>query len=630
MRFWGKILLSVWMACGPLVCEATNAKFRTPELPWIDAPPVWGDPNGKNGDGTGDANGDGTNGRGRGDGNGNEIAGNGKGKGGAGGGGGAGDGDNNKSQSSPGGGASQHLPYYYPMCLFIDEIHDQAKVNGEIKKMVDEAAQSCDVALIVFPFTVKGNYADNQSEINEPQRKMCNIPEAGIAPAASASTCVRGMEADETMCSKQVVENGKLVWKPATGGCAEKRAARGKTTPPPTDRAEYDAWLQRQEGHGGAKVGGPGGVAVSIEDKSNCVAGTIGHEALGHSQMGEPNGEGHGHGIGNEKGSGSGGWTAAGCQSMRNNAFDNNGRWTWNPKQTTYYVKPKDPSQFKDFKKPEPIFKSGGVVASGPPGGTPGPVGSDRLITTDGTPKTKPTDIKKLPQGGFAMQDGEGERHKRRPGDQLVDNGSDAPDEDEKLQGVKGRAAPPTPNGPVKPRTSLTYDESAPKRMSGSGGGGVAGAEPVPVDLYSGTSSGQSDAYAPGNTPPGSASAPPADIGSARASTITFDESAPKGAKGSGLSSGADRAPASSAGGLVQSIARDPNAGAGRPGGNDQDPSEEAVAEREDEARRDKRRERASGSFESRNPRSPSQRAPRGLSDGSRGLRDRKSRADSP
>ncbi len=532
-----------------------------PELPWVDAPGVFSGPTSVDGGGSALLT-HGRKGNGSGAGNGGTEftkpasgSGSGSGAGGGQGGGGAGGGGPGEmsSQSSPGGSGVQKLPRYYPMCLFIDAIHDSGTGNAAVKGLVDDAAK-CGVALVVFPFTIKSNYGEDPDGINEAQRKMCNIPDAGIAPAASTSACVMHEHSDNLMCGNGPPPEEE--WD-GTAGCAELRAARGAVTQL-TDKQKEEA-KARSDGVDLDSMKGPGGVAVSIEDNASCNAKTVGHEALGHSQFGHPNGASDGHGIGiDQEGGGGDGWTQSGCTAMFANAFENDGRWTYDPSRETYYTKPKNQEAWKDLNQPDPIFKTPKQTAlqgqQPPQVSTP----AGQRITMSDEPKSQnPSAVPPAqPKTGKAqMEDGQEGRHRKlgsgvslllgRKGGETVDG---EPELEKPGKFVATPKAPPN-YPPKNPGPRIGFDDAAPKGRSIKGGGAtVTSAEAPPADIY-GDSAGS----------PGEVSSAGADgasmsrgqigtyeSGSGSGGKIGYDDNAPKGGlSGSGFYDASPRSPAS-------------------------------------------------------------------------------------
>ncbi|MBY0369273.1 hypothetical protein K2X33_01215 [bacterium] len=623
MRRIFHIFLSLTMAFAPSApVYAGTVQLKVPDMPWVDAPGIWGDRKG-NGQGEGEGLGDGSGGAGKngGAGGGPEFAKEKKGGGGSGAGklGDGSDANGGGGGDSPGGSAAVKLPYFFPLCVFIDSKKSAQEGNAAIKGMVDEAAKKCDVALIVFPFTVAtDSYGpDDEQRINSAQRQMCNIPDTGIAPKASTTTCASGEHPDNIMCGNTGPPQDP--WR-GIAGCAEVRAAKGVTTPPPPPntaaRAKFDA-LQKKEGIKSSNST----VAVSIEDVNSCNAGVMSHEALGHSQMGEPNGSSHGHGIGadGEEGGDSDGWTGKGCASMRANAFDNDGRWTWSPNRQTYYVKPQNPDAWKRFDKPDPIFKSS-KVAQGPSAGgqTTGDNGK-RLATVDAPPKIFEQSEQPIKKKTVEVEDGEDDRHKRKNRTQQANMADGAvEDEGEQLPGARGKLSPPGASK-VKRGSTIEFDDNAPKRFSGGSGsgGGMAGAEAPPPDY-----SGESVNGGAGDIRSYSVNVPNGSGGSAGAS-ITFNDNNPKGFNGSG----ADRGPASDGStvgadgsGQVRQVLRTGASGSGLSGDGFFEEKDSDDPEAQDRKKRQKRKLREAG--DPNTPKSRSQTAPRGLSAGSRGSPD--------
>lgn len=539
--------------------DARNRLLKTgitkPDLPWVDAPGIFGSgiSNGTKVDGGGSAvlkNG----GKGSGKGTGTEFTKPGAGSG-SGSGGGAGGGDNKNgggggngemmTMSTPGGSSAKPHPRFYPMCLFMDPSVSTEEGNKTIKGLVDDAA-TCQVTLVVFPFTIKSNYPDDPNVINAAQSAMCNISTSGIAPAGSTSTCVKYDQTADKMCGDY---DSKIEF---AGGCAESRAARGfevAMSKEERDRAEA------QNGKEGLGKGSVGGMASSIEDAGNCSSGTVGHEALGHSQFGHPNGASDGNGIGLSETGGGEGWTGAGCVAMFGNAFENDGRWTYDPQRVTYYTKPKNEEAWKDLMNPEPIFKQQKQFAqqaqplqiTTPPG--------QRITMSDEPKAQNPAKVPPAqPEKGKAqMEDGQDGRH-RKLGTALSQllggKKEEVVDGEPELEkpgkfSANPKAPPNFPGKPPGPR--IGFDDAAPKGRSFKGGGAtVTSVEGPPSGSYGESSD------APGEVGPGvsqGASMTPSGGnyagGSGSGATIGYDDNAPKGGLNAGSFYGGDRSPAS-------------------------------------------------------------------------------------
>lgn len=543
------------LAGSPAQDRLLKTGITKPEMPWVDAPGLFGSGlgNGTQVDGGASAilkkkNGSGT-------GTGTEFT-----KPGSASGAGNGSGAQTRSggtpgspgemmtTSTPGGGGVQKLPLFYPMCLFIDSMYSSEEGSKTVKGLVDDAA-ACGVALVVFPFTLKPGYPESPDFINSAQQKMCNIPQAGIAPAASTSSCVSWPLSADKMCVSDPLPPN---YSGQVAGCAELRAARVKTEIPEDQKAEVEARLKEHLGSSDVKVGG--GVAVSIEDAGSCDSGTVGHEALGHSQFGHPNGQSSGHAIGlSQSGGGGSGWTEEGCSAMRKNAFGNDGRWTYDPSRETYYTKPKNPEAWKDLMNPEPIFKQQKQVAqqAQPPQITTPP--GQRITMSDAPKAQNPSVPPAQPQKGKAqMEDGLEGRHRKLgsalatllggKGEETVDG---APELEKPSKFSASPKAPPN-YPPKNPGPRIGFDDAAPKGRSIKGGGAtVTSADAPPSETY-----GESSDGAPGDAGPsgsqGASMSPPASYGSATGSgaTLGYDDNAPKGGLNAGSFYGG-RGPAS-------------------------------------------------------------------------------------
>ncbi len=535
-----------------------------PELPWVDAPGIFGKglSNGTQLDGGGSAllknggNGKGSGGKGGGKSGGTEYTQPGAGSG-------SGSGSSNggeeksgstpgspgemSSSSTPGGGGARKLPRFYPMCLFIDSMYSSAEGSKTIKGLVDQAA-ACNVSLVVFPFTLKPGYPESPSVINAAQQKMCNIPQAGIAPAASTSSCVSHPLSADKMC---VSDPLPPKYENEVAGCAQLQAARGVGYQY-KDKAEEEAFKHGAHGGGGSAAGGV--AAPSIEDAGKCDTSTVGHEALGHSQFGHPNGEGSGHAIKGVGGGDGEGWTGYGCSKIFANAFENDGRWTYDPNQQTYYTKPKNPEAWKDINNPEPIFKAEKQVAqqaqppqlNTPPG---------QRITMTEAPKAQ--DASKVPpaqkpEQKAQMDEGKDGRHRKLATALTTllsgkrEDVVDGPGELEKPSKFAANPKAPPNYPPKNPGPRIGFDDAAPKGRSIKGGGAtVTSVESAPSEVY-----GESSDGAPGEvsaaSPAGASMSPSGSYagGTGSGAKVGFDDNAPKAGLG-GNAYYNDRSPAS-------------------------------------------------------------------------------------
>ena len=243
-------------------------------------------------------------------------------------------------------------PKWWPLCLFIDPTAvSEREANKTIAGLTKDAA-ACHVNLKIWPITIKSNYIDNAAYINQQTQKACDIISAGIAPKASVSACVKYTKTAGEMCGEVPKEQASV------DGCAEVQhgATKGKTK----------AQIKKLFG-GEGKEAATGMPAPSIERLGACTARTVGHEAIGHSQAGNPNLEpgkpDAGNGImatfqGSQGGPGGVGWTNLGCNDIYANALNNDGRWTYNPKRTQYYRHKKWRAQF-DINSSRKLFGGG-------------------------------------------------------------------------------------------------------------------------------------------------------------------------------------------------------------------------------------------------------------------------------
>ncbi len=306
-----------------------------------------------------------------------------------------------------GGGKAIAYPLWYPMCLFIDQTIDTGTGNSAVKGIIDDAA-ACGVNLVVFPLTVKSNYPNSADTINAKAQKSCNVIEGLGVPRASVSTCVQFPDTAGEMCGEPPET------RPTVAGCAQLQSGASNGWDAKTKAA------MKQSGEGTESAGGV--AAPSIEKSGACDTGTVGHEALGHSMWGHPNGSADGHGIGvtmiwnpnatdraqevlvmnnmvkdlarhardlgldvgappdpmlavgirtrngvkvaaEGGGAGGGGWTGEGCAAMRGSAFANDGRWKYDPSRQQYYVRA-EPERQWDLMEGKQLFLQ-------PPGAPP-------------------------------------------------------------------------------------------------------------------------------------------------------------------------------------------------------------------------------------------------------------------
>jgi hypothetical protein len=271
------------------------------------------------------------------------------------------DGSTGKAKGTGGGSAPpekqlQKLSTVYPVCLFIDSSPGvQAKANAAIKGMVDMAA-ACDVQILAFPVVTTFPMGDDHNAINAEQVKACNIPaELGTEGKGSTSAFVPWDLTAAKMCDAKKgtdPNTGAPIWDEGVAGCAQVSAARGadglaeaeaKAAADP--KSEFARNLEAQRGNFKGRMQG-GNIVPSIEVPSGHTAVVLSHEALGHSQMGRPNGKKMGNGIGEwgeppgaDKSGGDGGWTKpAGCSALKANAFPNTKEYRYDPDRETYFT----------------------------------------------------------------------------------------------------------------------------------------------------------------------------------------------------------------------------------------------------------------------------------------------------
>ncbi len=578
-------------------------------------------PNGNSGAGLGSASGDPSGGGGK------KSAGNGAGSGsgsgsGSGGGAGSGAGDDHDHDHDHGGpfdpdnptaglntppiqtvaggnGRAQAFSLWYPMCLFMDPTAvSQAQGNATVKGLVDGAA-SCGVNLVVFPMTVApGSYSNGDPDAtNREQSAACNlIGQMDNATRASTSICVNHTQMSDKMCDQKCTRNAQGgpgpdcgpdgEHKVNTAGCAQvnssgeeagrvqafiddlnrRRNRTGNLTQAEIDdKAAAEARYQELKKDGSVFNSASSPIAPSIEDTNACTAGTVGHEALGHSMFGHPNGASDGHGIGLEKtGGGGGGWTPEGCDAMRRNAFANSGKWRWDANRTTYYVQ--SPRQFnlRSDKVMGPTIRPPLPTGTRPAdqGGETGRVvfddNAEKARPGPGEPAAQKTNPPEGKQDTYVA--GPEGRHKgQQPGSvtgELVENLKE-------LQDAQGGDIPPpldgytrTPPAPAPGNSSatrVTFDDSAKK------GGGQKYTDYGTAGRIGGASYGRG----------------PASPGGDSRTSVAFDDSAKKGGGytnygggGGGGGSGGERASEGSEEAPVKIIPATVDSALGRLDGN--------------------------------------------------------------
>lgn len=529
---------------GPSYAETPPAKktITQPELPWLDVPGIWSRRGKRTGEGAGtvaDGNGNETGGKsGLGSGAGSGSAGKGSGSDA---GGSQGDAGAKKlSDGSPGGSVSKSSPggsvvinkKWWPVCAFVDESVDQGKANSALKGMA-EMANACGVTVVFWTRTVKTSSwgGDNPEAINANQVDKCNIPPQ-LAAAGSTTALVPWAETAAKMCDSKVPKPGsttEMIWNKDVAGCAQMRSG--------TSLSKENQDQMKNDAGGEHLSNASGGVAPSIEVPNGHDAGTVAHEAQGHSQMGKPNGTVHGNGIGEDtkkegEGGAGGGWTGSGCATMYATALDNTQRFSFDPSRLNYYYKPTDPQYYYDIANGPKIFDSNQKFAMN--SGSPQLVSSPGQVTSveDGPPKSQnPSDLASTqPKGGTAkMEDGEeGRRHRPRTvANKLLQSLREVADSEER-EVTRSPRNPPT-SEPVKPGPRVGYDDSVAKGRSGKGGGGetVTSAEAPPTNIYADDIPDES--YA-GNAAPSSRSSQASfPAGSGAGASLGYDESAAKG-----------------------------------------------------------------------------------------------------
>lgn len=447
-------------------------------------------------------------------------------------------------------GGAEAFPKWWPMCLFLDESISTEEGNRTVKGLIDDAAK-CKVNLVVFPVTIKANYSDDPDIINKGSQGSCNIVPT-LAEKASTSVCVHHQYSSDKMCGDPPTAQNP---NPQVAGCAQLQAGAGarlrQRYTDPTDAANLAAQAnETQEGAAGV-------AAPSIEDAGQCTKDIVAHEALGHSQMGMPNGESHGKGIGRPlpggaEGTATGDWTEEGCAEMFQNGFDNSDqRWKYDRNRQNYYTKIEDPAKQWDLLGGGQLFKP--PPGPPPPGRRKGdrPKGGPQQITYDegAGPNPGSRSIGREGAGGSVAGGSPPAasppaaasndfppvadvKHKRKPGESvnsiLVENVKSPPEpksvanDDAPVPQTVPAAPPPPPGGKGGSPQRITYDESAPKGRSG-GDSGNSGIMRPSLPSPPGEAGGYSTTYdesAPKNGP--------SIGGGGGKTTIGYDESAPK------------------------------------------------------------------------------------------------------
>ena len=265
---------------------------------------------------------------------------------------------------------------WWPVCVLVDG----PDANSQITEMVKMSA-ACGVNLQPYSRVVTNSFgAENDSGINNGQRSSCNLSEAGIASKGSTLFLTnKSSTVADKMCGQFEVVNGKTVPTKTVAGCNE--LANGSGTKEQQEKWRTDGLADRQSDGFGGVAGGS--VAVGIVDKQGYTEGNVySHEAMGHGQMGWPNGKTAGNGIGdpadekkdipNTEGA-LGAYTGKGCARMRASAIpDPEEKHKYYASKTKYY------NHESMSKKPlalgEPIWKKptgGPSLAAAQPKGTP-------------------------------------------------------------------------------------------------------------------------------------------------------------------------------------------------------------------------------------------------------------------
>ncbi len=265
---------------------------------------------------------------------------------------------------------------WWPVCVLVDG----PDANSQITEMVKMSA-ACGVNLQPYSRVVTNSFgAENDSGINNGQRSSCNLSEAGIASKGSTLFLTnKSSTVADRMCGQFEVVNGQRVPTTAVAGCNELANGSGS-------QAQQDRWRnQAIADTGGDGFGGVAGgsVAVGIVDNEGYSSGNVySHEAMGHGQMGWPNGASAGNGIGDPadekpgdpiKEGPLGAYTGKGCARMRASAIpDPEGKHKYYASKTKYY------NHESMSKKPlalgEPIWKrftGGPSLAAAQPNGNP-------------------------------------------------------------------------------------------------------------------------------------------------------------------------------------------------------------------------------------------------------------------
>jgi hypothetical protein len=462
-----------------------------------------------------------------------------------------GQGEISGTTSTPGGRFSTPNKKWWPICAFLDESISESEGSASLKGVAD-AANACGVTIVFWTRTVKTSSwgGSNPDAINKNQVDKCNIP-SELAAAASTTALVPYNDTAAKMCDAKR-ENGD--WNTDVAGCAQLRSGSS------ISKKAEDA--MKSNAGGEHLSAASGNVAPSIEVPSGWGAGVVGHESIGHSEMGKMNGTKYGRGIGDDPSEGEGSaetdWTPAGCAVMYAMALDNTQNFIHDPTRQNYYYKPKDPSFYYDIANGPKIFSSDQNIRMNGPRlpivSQPGQV----TVVQDGAPKAQNT-----PQQPPATEPPEvdGSRHRKRrlPTKNLSLSEKAAREVEEVPGAVRKPKAPPAAE-PVKAGGRLAFDDSAPKRTSGSSdsfdgqspsnGGSVLAQSPPAMDE-------SGDVPESVGKPEGPPAVDPVNAGG----RVAFDDNAPKRTLGSG--DALDRQPASGGGALAQSPPATDESGAG-------------------------------------------------------------------
>lgn len=203
-------------------------------------------------------------------------------------------------------GTAKKLDKWWPVCAFIDQGIDEKTANEAMKGMVQKAAE-CNVKIEVFPVQVSNWGTTDELDadtINKLSVEKCNVP-GKVAASATALVPPAWKYTAAVMCGDfQAKKPGKHIkdgqegeWNENVAGCAQLRTG----TKLDQDYLDANAKPSAPGGHKHSSKAADGEVAPSIEVAKGQNANVVSHEALGHSQMGKPNGSRYGLGIGEEE-----------------------------------------------------------------------------------------------------------------------------------------------------------------------------------------------------------------------------------------------------------------------------------------------------------------------------------------